>query len=112
MKKKELTFTIPCEEVYSACGDIVYMINDGEIVECVHCGADIDAAGTVFVNLVTLSGEDEIFVDKDLNPETDNPPDDWFSKGIFLEASEFCDSVFMSREEAEMEREKKYGKEE
>jgi hypothetical protein len=88
---------VPCREVFSEAGNVVYLIYEGEAVEVVHCGATLDADGKVFVR---LAAEDKIFQCRQPDPEHDTDPTDWCSNVIDILADNYSKDVFPTEQAA------------
>lgn len=90
---------LPCKEVYTQSGDIVYLIYDDEVVECTHCGLGINPVdGKAYISLVT---DEDIFPYRRPVPEYDLDPTDWCTNAIDAEVGEIGKTVFFTRSAAE-----------
>lgn len=99
LEEKGLLVRLPCKEAYTQSGNYVYLIDDYEIVECVHCGLSIDPlSGRAYITLAT---DEKIFPYRNPDPEQDLDPTDWCTNVTDAEASELGKTVFLTREEAE-----------
>lgn len=99
LEEQGLLVRLPCKEAYTQSGDYVYLIDDCEIVKCVHCGLEIDPlSGTAYITLAT---DEKIFPYRNPDPEQDLDPTDWCTNAIDVKASEIDKTVFLTREEAE-----------
>lgn len=99
LEEQGLLVRLPCKEAYSASGDTVYLISEGEIVECVHCGLGIcPVSGEGFIS---LAADEHIFPYRNPDPEHDLDPTDWCTNATDVKASEIGKTVFLTREEAE-----------
>lgn len=99
LEEQGLLVRLPCKEAYAQSGDYVYLIDDCEIVKCVHCGLGIDPlSGTAYITLAT---DEKIFPYRNPDPEQDLDPTDWCTNAIDVKASEIDKTVFLTREEAE-----------
>lgn len=99
LEEQGLLVRLPCKEAYTQSGDYVYLIDDCEIVKCVHCGLGIDPlSGTAYITLAT---DEKIFPYRNPDPEQDLDPTDWCTNAIDVKASEIGKTVFLTREEAE-----------
>ena len=99
LEEQGLLVRLPCKEAYTQSGDYVYLIDDYEIVECVHCGLGIDPlSGRAYI---TLAADEKIFPYRNPDPEQDLDPTDWCTNVTDAEASELGKTVFLTREEAE-----------
>lgn len=99
LEEQGLLVRLPCKEAYTQSGDYVYLIDDCEIVKCVHCGLGIDPlSGTAYITLAT---DEKIFPYRNPDPEQDLDPTDWCTNAIDVKASEIDKTVFLTREEAE-----------
>lgn len=99
LEEQGLLVRLPCKEAYSASGDMVYLIFEEEIMECVHCGLGIDPlSGTAYITLAT---DEKIFPYRNPDPEQDLDPTDWCTNAIDVKASEIGKTVFFTSEEAE-----------
>nr|DAH16873.1 MAG TPA: hypothetical protein [Caudoviricetes sp.] len=99
LEEQGLLVRLPCKEAYTQSGDYVYLIDDYEIVECVHCGLSIDPlSGRAYITLAT---DEKIFPYRNPDPEQDLDPTDWCTNVTDAEASELGKTVFLTREEAE-----------
>ena len=99
MEEQGLLVRLPCKKAYTQTGDCVYLIDDYEIVECVHCGLRIDPlSGRAYI---TLAADENIFPYRNPDPEQDLDPTDWCTSATDVEASEIGKTVFLTREEAE-----------
>lgn len=98
-EEQGLLVRLPCKETYTQSGNYVYLIDDYEIVECVHCGLSIDPlSGRAYITLAT---DEKIFPYRNPDPEQDLDPTDWSTNVTDAEASELGKTVFLTREEAE-----------
>ena len=98
-EEQGLLLRLPCKEAYTQSGNYVYLIDDYEIVECVHCGLSIDPlSGRAYITLAT---DEKIFPYRNPDPEQDLDPTDWCTNVTDAEASELGKTVFLTREEAE-----------
>lgn len=98
-EKQGLLVRLPCKEAYSASGDTVYLISEGEIVECVHCGLGIcPVSGEGFIS---LSADEHIFPYRNPDPEHDLDPTDWCTNVTDVRMNEIGKTLFFTREEAE-----------
>ena len=99
LEEQGLLVRLPCKEAYTQSGNYVYLIDDYEIVECVHCGLSIDPlSGRAYITLAT---DEKIFPYRNPDPEQDLDPTDWCTNVTDAEASELGKTVFLTREEAE-----------
>lgn len=99
LEEQGLLVRLPCKEAYTQSGDYIYLIDDYEIVECVHCGLGIDPlSGRAYITLAT---DEKIFPYRNPEPEQDLDPTDWCTNTTDAEASELGKTVFLTREEAE-----------
>lgn len=99
LEEQGLLVRLPCKEAYTQSGDYVYLIDDCEIVKCVHCGLGIDPlSGAAYITLAT---DEKIFPYRNPDPEQDLDPTDWCTNAIDVKASEIDKTVFLTREEAE-----------
>lgn len=99
LEEQGLLVRLPCKEAYTQSGDYVYLIDDYEIIECVHCGLEIDPlSGKAYITLAT---DEKIFPRRNPDPEQDLEPADWCTNTTDAEASELGKTVFLTREEAE-----------
>lgn len=99
LEEQGLLVRLPCKEAYTQSGNCVYLIDDYEIVECVHCGLGIDPlSGRAYIALAT---DEKIFPYRSPDPEQDLDPTDWCTNMTDAEASELGKTVFLTREEAE-----------
>jgi hypothetical protein len=89
---------LPCKEFYSKSGDTVFLIDDGDIIEVLHCGASIDADGKVNV---AVAAEDKIFPNREPNAEIDTDPTDWCTNAKIIAPEDFEKNVRFTRPEAE-----------
>lgn len=98
-EEQGLLLRLPCKEAWSQSGDEVYLIYDGEIIECIHCGLGIDAVeGKAYITLAT---DENIFPYRNPDPEHDLDPTDWCTDSTSVEVDEIGKTVFFTREEAE-----------
>ena len=98
-EEQGLILRLPCKEAWSQSGDEVYLIYDGEIIECIHCGLGIDAVeGKAYKTLAT---DENIFPYRNPDPEHDLDPTDWCTDSTSVEVDEIGKTVFFTREEAE-----------
>ena len=98
LEEQGLLVRLPCKEAYTQSGNYVYLIDDYEIVECVHCGLSIDPlSGRAYITLAT---DEKIFPYRNPDPEQDLDPTDWCTNVTDAEASELGKTVFLTREEA------------
>lgn len=94
-----LLVRLPCKEAYSRSGDFVYLIYDYEIIECVHCGLEIDPlSGKAYITLAT---DEKLFPYRSPDPEQDLDPTDWCTNATDVEVIEIGKTIFLTREEAE-----------
>ena len=99
LEEHGLLVRLPCKKAYTQSGDYVYLIDDYEIVKCVHCGLGIDPlSGRAYITLAT---DEKIFPYRNPDPEQDLDPTDWCTNATDAEASELGKTVFLTREEAE-----------
>ncbi len=99
LEEQGLLVRLPCKEAYTQSGDCVYLIDDYEIIECVHCGLGIDPlSGKAYIVLAT---NEKLFPYRSPDPEQDLDPTDWCTNTTDVEASELGKTVFLTREEAE-----------
>ena len=109
MEEQGRIVKFPHKDVWEKSGDTVYYIFDGEIAECIHCGAEIDAEGKVVIVIAT---EDPIFPYREPDPEHDTDPTDWCSKSTYVLAEAYGITLFSDSEQAEQalsEMEEKHG---
>jgi hypothetical protein len=98
-EEQGLLLRLPCKEVYTKSGDIVYLIYDYEVVECTHCGLGINPVdGKAYIALAT---DEDIFPYRRPIPEYDLDPTDWCTNTIDAEVGEIGKTVFFTKEEAE-----------
>ncbi|MBU5480906.1 hypothetical protein [Blautia sp. MSJ-19] len=98
-EEQGLLVRLPCKEAYTQSGDYVYLIDDYEIVKCVHCGLGIDPlSGKAYITLAT---DEKIFPRRSPDPEQDLEPADWCTNTTDAEVSEIGETLFWTREEAE-----------
>ena len=99
LEEQGLLVRLPCKEAYSASGDTVYLISEGEIVECVHCGLGIcPVSGEGFIS---LAADEHIFPYRNPDPEHDLDPTDWCTNVTDVSMNEIGKTLFFAREEAE-----------
>ena len=97
-EEQGLLVRLPCKEAYSASGDTVYLISEGEIVECVHCGLGIcPVSGEGFIS---LAADEHIFPYRNPDPEHDLDPTDWCTNVTDVSMNEIGKTLFFTREEA------------
>lgn len=101
LEEQGLLVRLPCKEAYTQSGDYVYLIDDYEIVKCVHCGLGIDPLSGIAY--ITLAADEKIFPYRNPDPEQDLDPTDWCTNMTDVEASELGKTIFLTREEAEKE---------
>lgn len=90
---------LPCKEAYTQSGDIVYLIYDDEVVECTHCGLNINPVdGKAYITLAT---DEDIFPYRRPVPEYDLDPTDWCTNITDAEVDEIGKTVFLTQSEAE-----------
>lgn len=90
---------LPCKEAYTESGDIVYLIYDDEVVECIHCGLSINPVdGKAYIALAT---DEDIFPYRIPVPEYDLDPTDWCTNTIDAEVGEIGKTVFFIKSAAE-----------
>ena len=90
---------LPCKEAYTQSGDIVYLIYDDEVVECIHCGLGINPVdGKAYISLAT---DEDIFPYRRPVPEYDLDPTDWCTNAIDAEVGEIGKTVFFTKSAAE-----------
>ena len=92
---------LPCKEAYSASGDMVYLIFEEEIVECVHCGLGICPVSGE--GLISLAADEHIFPYRNPDPEHDLDPTDWCTNVTDVNMNEIGKTLFFTREEAKKE---------
>lgn len=98
-EEQGLLVRLPCKEAYSASGDMVYLIFEEEIVECVHCGLGIcPVSGEGFIS---LAADEHIFPYRNPDPEHDLDPTDWCTNVTDVNMNEIGKTLFFTREEAE-----------
>lgn len=98
LEEQGLLVRLPCKEAYSASGDTVYLISEGEIVECVHCGLEIcPVSGEGFIS---LAADEHIFPYRNPDPEHDLDPTDWCTNVKDVSMNEIGKTLFFTREEA------------
>lgn len=99
LEEQGLLVRLPCKEAYSASGDMVYLIFEEEIVECVHCGLGIcPVSGEGFIS---LAADEHIFPYRNPDPEHDLDPTDWCTNVTDVNMNEIGKTLFFTREEAE-----------
>lgn len=99
LEEHGLLVRLPCKEAYSASGDMVYLIFEEEIVECVHCGLEIcPVSGEGFISLAT---DEHIFPYRNPDPEHDLDPTDRCTNVTDASVNEIGKTLFFTREEAE-----------
>lgn len=99
LEEQGLLVRLPCKEAYSASGDTVYLISEGEIVECVHCGLGIcPVSGEGFIS---LAADEHIFPYRNPDPEHDLDPTDWCTNVTDVSMNEIGKTLFFTHEEAE-----------
>ena len=90
---------LPCKEAYTQSGDIVYLIYDDEVVECIHCGLGINPVdGKAYIALAT---DEDIFPYRRPVPEYDLDTTDWCTNAIDAEVGEIGKTVFFTKSAAE-----------
>lgn len=90
---------LPCKEAYTQSGDIVYLVYDDEVVECTHCGLNINPVdGKAYITLAT---DEDIFPYRRPVPEYDLGPTDWCTNTNDVEVCEIGKTVFLTESEAE-----------
>ena len=90
---------LPCKEAYTKSGDIVYLIYDDEVVECINCGLGINPVdGKAYIALAT---DEDIFPYRRPVPEYDLDPTDWCTNAIDAEVGEIGKTVFFTKSAAE-----------
>lgn len=90
---------LPCKEAYAQSGDTVYLIYDDEVVECTHCGLNINPVdGKAYITLAT---DEDIFPYRRPVPEYDLDPTDWCTNTNDVEVGEIGKTVFLAKSEAE-----------
>lgn len=100
---------LPCKEAYTQSGDIVYLIYDDEVVECTHCGLNINPVdGKAYITLAT---DEDIFPYRRSVPEYDLDPTDWCTNTTDAEVDEIGKTVFLTKSEAEAKLEDLRGEE-
>ena len=98
-EEQGLLLRLPCKEVYTKSGDIVYLIYDYEVVECTHCGLGINPVdGKAYIALAT---DEDIFPYRRPVPEYDLDPTDWCTNTIDAEVGEIGKTVFFIKSAAE-----------
>lgn len=99
LEEQGLLVRLPCKEAYSQCGDYVFLIDDYEIVKCVHCGLGIDPlSGKAYITLAT---DEKIFPRRSPDPEQDLEPADWCTNTTDVEVNEIGKTLFLNLKEAE-----------
>lgn len=99
LDEQGLLLRFPCKEAYTKSGDIVYLIYDYEVVECIHCGLSINPVdGKAYITLAT---DEYIFPYRNPDPEHDLDPTDWCNNATDIEVREIGNTLFFTREEAE-----------
>lgn len=99
LDEQGLLLRFPCKEAYTKSGDIVYLIYDYEVVECIHCGLSINPVdGKAYIALAT---DEYIFPYRNPDPEHDLDPTDWCNNATDIEVREIGNTLFFTREEAE-----------
>lgn len=99
LEEQGLLVRLPCKEAYSQCGDYVFLIDDYEIVKCVHCGLGIDPlSGKAYITLAT---DEKIFPRRSPDPEQDLEPADWCTNTTDAEVNEIGKTLFWTLKEAE-----------
>lgn len=88
---------IPCREFYENAGGIAWFVWEGEVIETVQCGAQIDAEGRLYVVLVC---EDKIFPYRTPIAEYDMEMSDWCTNDKAVDAEDYQRTVFMTEEAA------------
>ena len=97
-EEQGLLVRLPCKEAYSASGDMVYLIFEEEIVECVHCGLRIcPVSGEGFIS---LAADEHIFPYRNPDPEHDLDPTDWCTNVTDVSMNEIGKTLFFARKEA------------
>lgn len=99
LEEQGLLVRLPCKEVYSASGDMVYLIFEEEIVECVHCGLGICPVSGE--GLISLAADEHIFPYRNPDPEHDLDPTDWCTNVTDVSMNEIGKTLFFTHEEAE-----------
>ena len=95
LEEQGLLVRLPCKEAYTQSGDYVYLIDDCEIVKCVHCGLGIDPlSGTAYITLAT---DEKIFPYRNPDPAQDLDPTDWCPNTTDAEVREIGKTVFFAR---------------
>ena len=88
---------IPCREFYENTGGIAWLVWEGEVIETVQCGAQIDPEGKLYVVLVC---EDKIFPYRTPIAEYDMEMSDWCTNDKAVDAEDYQRTVFMTEEAA------------
>ena len=97
-EEQGLLVRLPCKEAYSASGDMVYLIFEEEIAECVHCGLRIcPVSGEGFIS---LAADEHIFPYRNPDPEHDLDPTDWCTNVTDVSMNEIGKTLFFARKEA------------
>ena len=99
LEEQGLLVRLPCKEAYSASGDMVYLIFEEEIVECVHCGLGICPVSGE--GLISLAADEHIFPYRNPDSEHDLDPTDWCTNVTDMSMNEIGKTLFFTREEAE-----------
>jgi hypothetical protein len=89
---------LPNKECYAQAGNTLYLVDDGDIIEVMHCGAQIDADGRIHA---VVAANDKIFPYRQPDPEHDTDPTEWCAETKEITPDDFGKTVFLTHEEAE-----------
>lgn len=94
----EKVVVLPCKEFYEKAGDALFLVDDGDIIEVIHCGTQISPDGEIYA---IVAADDKIFPYREAIAEYDTDPTDWCTNSKIIEPCDFGKTIFLTREEAE-----------
>jgi len=89
---------LPNNAFIKKAGETLYLLDEGDIVEVMHCGAEIGPDGKISA---TVIADDNIFQYREPDAERDLDPNDWCTNEKTITPEDIGKTVFYTREHAE-----------
>ena len=89
---------LPNNGFIAKAGETLYLLDEGGIIEVMHCGAEIGPDGKISA---TVIADDNIFQYREPDAERDLDPNDWCTNEKTITPEDIGKTVFYTREHAE-----------
>ena len=89
---------LPNNAFIKKAGETLYLLDEGDIVEVMHCGAEIEPDGKISAVVIA---DDKIFPWREPDAEHDLSPTDWCTDKKTITPDDIGKTVFYTREHAE-----------